>query len=49
MDDEYVSWVNFRQLDIFGQEVALEAKWACDVIRLNVIQVVLNDAIFSGN
>ena len=49
MDDENVSWINFRQLDIFGQEVALEAKWACNVIRLNVILVVLNDAILGGN
>ena len=49
MDDENVSRFNFGQVDIFHQEVALEAKWACDIISLTLSLVILDDAILGGN
>ena len=48
MDDQDVPWVDFRKLDIFGQEVALEAEWTGNIIGMELVFVRLDDAILGG-
>ena len=48
MDDQDVPWVDFRKLDIFGQEVALEAEWTGNVIGMELVFVRLDDAVLGG-
>ena len=48
MDDQDVPWVDFRKMNIFGQEVALEAEWTGNVIGMEIAFVRLDDAVLGG-
>ena len=49
MDDQYVTGLNFGQLNILDEEVALEAERPRDVVRRHVMVARLDDAVLVGD